>query len=133
MYSRDVLQGTSYLEEFEEANNVLDDMMANSLTEKEAKKFLTDIKTVTIIPKQIYEENISLFERYEQEESHQKKSDILKQIRKLCMNILENQAKERITDVGYGIKEIYYINAKYDKEKGLLLKEKNEGFEDRSF
>lgn len=133
LYSRDVLQGTSYLEEFEEANNVLDDMMANSLTEKEAKKFLNDIKTVTVIPKQIYEENISLFERYEQEESHQKKSDILKQIRKLCMNILENQAKGRITDVGYGIKEIYYINAKYDKEKGLLLKEKNEGFEDRSF
>lgn len=133
LYSRDVLQGTSYLEEFEAANNVLDDMMANSLTEKEAKKFLNDIKTVTVIPKQIYEENISLFERYEQEDSHQKKSDILKQIRKLCMNILENQAKGRITDVGYGIKEIYYINAKYDKEKGLLLKEKNEGFEDRSF
>ena len=49
------------------------------------------------------------------------------------MNILESQARTRITDVGYGVKGIFFIHAKYDKEKGLLLKEKNDGFEDRSF
>ncbi len=133
LYSREVLQGTSYLEEFEAAVNVLENMREHYLTEKEAKGLFNDIKTVTVIPKQLYEENISLFESYEQEESHQRKNEILKQIRKLCINISASQARGRITEIGYGIKGIFFINAKYDKEKGLLLKEKNEDFEDRSF
>lgn len=133
LYSREVLQGTNYLEEFEAAVNVLENMGEHYLTEKEAKDFLNDIKTVTVIPKQLYEENISLLERYKQEEDHEKRNEILKQIRKLCMNILESQARTRITEVGYGVKRIFFIHAKYDKEKGLLLKEKNDSFEDRSF
>ncbi len=133
LYSREALQGTSYLEEFEAAKRVLKNIADHTLTEKEAKKFLTDIKTITVIPKQIYEENLSLFEGYEQEKNSQKKNEILKQIRKLCMNILESQAKGRCRDVGYGIKGMFFISAKYDKEKGLLLKEKNENFDDRSF
>ena len=132
LYSRETLKGTSYLTEFDTATRVLDNIVGYSLKEVEAKNILNDIKTVTVIPKQLYEENISLFEEYEKENDYKARNEILKKIRKLCLNLQANQAKRRISNVGYKIKDIYFIDAKYDRKKGLLLKEENNTFDDRS-
>ena len=132
LYSRETLKGTSYLTEFDTATRVLDNIVGYSLKEAEAKNILNDIKTVTVIPKQLYEENISLFEEYEKENDYKARNEILKKIRKLCLNLQANQAKRRISNVGYKIKDIYFIDAKYDRKKGLLLKEENNTFDDRS-
>lgn len=133
LYSREALQGTSYLNEFDAATRVLENIVEYSLREKEAKNLLNDIETVTVIPKELYEENIQLFEQYEKENDYNAKNEILKKIRKLCINLRESQVKGRISNVGHEVKDIYFIDAKYDKKKGLLLKERNDSFDDRSF
>lgn len=133
LYSREVLKGTDYLKEFDSAIRTLKDVVDYSLAENEAKNLLNDIKTVNVIPKQIYEENIGLFEKYEEEDNYYTKNEILKEVKRLCINIQDGQARGRISPVGHDIKDIYFIDAKYDKNKGLLLKEKCDSFEDRSF
>lgn len=130
LYSREMLEGTKFLENFENGMNLLNNIVDYDTDKKEAQKLLRNIDNMTVIPKSIYDKNLDLFKMYENEKDYQKRNHIKRKITKLTTTITHSQyqrRKEYISQNPY-IEEIQVIDAKYNKEIGLLL-EKDEEYE----
>lgn len=130
LYSREMLNGTAFLRDFEAGMNVLDNIIDYDVNKSEAQKLLRNIENVTVIPKSVYEENIELFEQYETCENFKEKSKIKRKMMKLTTNISLFQRRKLagvITKIpGLKSEEILLIDMKYDKSKGLMLEETEE-------
>lgn len=138
LYSREMLEKTEFLEDFESGMEVLDNLVDYDVNKSEAQKLLRNIENVTVIPKTIYEENIELFEKYKASKSTKEKNEIKREMMKLTTNISLFQSKklrEFITEIpGVEHKEIQLIDMKYDNQKGLMLEETEEDdWDKRSF
>lgn len=130
LYSREMLEGTKFLENFKSGMNLLNNIVDNDTDKKEAQKVLRNIDNMTVIPKSIYDKNLDLFKMYEKEKDYQKRNHIKRKITKLTTTITHSQyqrRKEYISQNPY-IEEIQVIDVKYNKEIGLLL-EKDEEYE----
>ncbi len=137
LYSEQCLKGTDFLNDFKESMRVLDCVIDYDLDKKEAQKLLRNIDSVTVIPKKIYEENITLFEQYEQEKDYKNKYELKRKIKKLTTTISRKKAeilKEYISEIPYleRKEKIVCMDLKYDKESGLMLQvDKNYEIEER--
>lgn len=126
LYSEQCLEGTDFLEDFKESMRVLDNIIDYDIDKKKAQKLLRNIENVTVIPKKVYEENITLFEQYEQEKDYKNKNNLKREMKKLTTTISRRKAeilKEYISEIPYleGKNEIVCIDLKYDKDSGLIL------------
>lgn len=126
LYSEESLEETEFLKQFKNSMKVLDNIIDYDLDKEEAQKLLRNIENVTVIPKRIYEENIEIFEQYEQEKDYKNRNKIKREIKKLTTTISRKKAgilKEYISEIPYlkGKNDIVCIDLKYDKESGLIL------------
>ena len=126
LYSKKCLEGTDFLEDFKESMKVLDSIIDYDIDKKKAQKLLRNIENVTVIPKKIYEENITLFEQYEQENNYKNRHELKRKIKKLTTTISRKKAeilREYISKIPYlkEKEEIVCIDLKYDKDNGLIL------------
>ncbi len=138
LYSREMLEGTEFLRDFETGMNVLNNIVDYDVNKSDAQKLLRNIENVTVVPKSVYEENIELFEKYKMCKNFKEKGEIKREIMKLTTNISMFQSRklaDYITDIpGVETKEIALIDMKYNQQKGLILQEtEDENWDKRSF
>ena len=129
LYSKEMLQGTEFYKKFKEAFKILDNIIDYDTSKKDAQHILRNIDNIDVIPKIIYDENLDLFDEYENEKEKKKKYELKRKIDKLFISInSKNKGKLNnfITECPY-VKGKYIIDTKYDKEIGLLL-EVDEGY-----
>lgn len=133
LYSEKCLEGTDFLKDFRESMKVLDNIVDYDIDRKKAQKLLRNMENVTVIPKKIYEENITLFEQYEQGKNYKTKNELKRKIKKLTTTISRKKAeilREYIAKIPYLQEKdkIVCIDLKYDKDNGLIL-EKDKKYE----
>lgn len=127
LYSKETLQGTKFYDTFLKAFRYLDNITDYDNTKAEAQQILRKIESVNVIPKSIYEENLELFEAYEQQKNLKEKYELKRKIDKLFIAISLGSLKSKklesyITLCPYiNDKNKYIIDTKYNKEIGLLL------------
>ena len=131
LYSKELLEGTKFLKEFDDSMRILDNLIDYKVDKKTAQKLLRNIDNFIVIPKTVYEENLTLFEQYENaEKNYKQKNKIKREIDKLTVAITEGgrrKMQDRISRNPY-CEDIWIIDAKYDDEVGLKL-EKDEEYD----
>lgn len=143
LYSKEMLEDTEFLRDFEEGMRVLNNIVDYDVNKSDAQKLLRNIENITVIPKSIYDENIGLFEQYEQCNSVRDKNVIRREISKLTTGISKfqaNKVKDRISSIPYFNSGKYcdnsvmLIDVKYDSRKGLVFDEtEEENYDSREF
>ena len=130
LYSKEMLEGTKFYEKFQESFKILENIIDYDSSKKEAQSLLRNIDNIDVIPKTIYDKNLDLFEKYENEQNREEKFALRRKINKLFISINKSnrwKLNDRITACPY-IKNTFIIDMKYNKEIGLLL-EKDEDYE----
>ena len=130
LYSKEMLEGTKFYEKFQESFKILENIIDYDSSKKEAQSLLRNIDNIDVIPKTIYDKNLDLFEKYENEQNREEKFALRRKINKLFISINKTnrwKLNDRITACPY-IKNTFIIDMKYNKEIGLLL-EKDEDYE----
>lgn len=127
LYSKDNINGTKYLKEFENALAILENLREYELKKEEAHDIMREIRSVKIIPFEIYQEY---------EEQIQKSIETLKKSKdkeqKLHAELLINdltvdvpfwKIKNYTPSPLLDLKGIWIINCRYSMKEGLLLDE----------
>lgn len=130
LYSKEMLEDTKFYKDFQNAFRVLDNIVDYDVSKKDAQSLLRNIDNMEVIPRCIYDINLSLFEKYEIEKNVQEKFTLRRELNKLFIPINKSnlwKLNGYITKCPY-IKNKYIIDTKYDNEIGLLL-EKDENYE----
>ena len=130
LYSKEMLEGTKFYKNFQNAFSILENIIDYDASKKEAQSLLRNIDNIDVIPKSIYDENLEIFEKYEKEQNREEKFALRRKLNKLFISINKSnrwKLNDRITPCPY-IKNTFIIDTKYDKEIGLLL-EKDEDYE----
>lgn len=127
LYSEEELKETEFYKKFIKALNILDNVIDYDLTSTDAQKVLRDIDSVRVIPKEIYDENMGLFDKYFKSEAKDK-FNLLSAINKLTVNVPKYKCEKYINPIDK-IKNMYILYRAYDSHKGVLLdKEDNNLF-----
>ncbi len=124
LYSKEILEGTEFYKSFQSAFKILNNIIDYDTSKKDAQKLLRNIDNIDVVPKSIYDDNLDLFKRYENEEHKSEKYKLRRDINKLFISINSSnrwRLGNHITECPY-IKSKYIIDTKYDQEIGLLLK-----------
>lgn len=135
LYSEEMLKDSKFLKNFRSGMNVLNNLLDYQTGKREAQKLLRNIENINVIPKNIYEENIILFENYVKEKNYKERHNIKRKIDRLTIAISQSQQRkllDRLTKNPY-IDEIWIADLKYDDNVGLLLKKDEEYEEDEKF
>ena len=135
LYSENMLKDTKFLRNFRSGLNVLNNIIDYQTGKKEAQKLLRNIENINVIPKNIYEQNISLFEKYAEETNYKERHKIKRKIDKLTVSISQSQQRkifDRLTKNPY-VNELWIADLKYDDNVGLILKKDEEYEEDEKF
>lgn len=123
LYSQEMLKNTKFLKKFKESMNILNTILDYETNKQKAQKLTRDIKNITVIPKQVYDENLELFVKYEKEQEDKEKAYIRRKIIELTTSISTAQSarvREYMSKIPY-LEDIYLIDLKYDSEIGLNL------------
>jgi CRISPR-associated endonuclease/helicase Cas3 len=127
LYSKDMLEGTKFLHKFENGMKVLNTIVDYDNSKSDAQALLRNIDNITVIPKCIYDENLFLFEQYEESiknKDFKEKNRLRREISKLTLSIrnpkYKNDIKQYITQSTY-IEKLYVADLEYSKEVGLKL------------
>ena len=135
LYSEEMLKDSKFLKNFRSGMNVLNNLLDYQTGKKEAQKLLRNIENINVIPKNIYEENIILFENYVKEKNYKECHNIKRKIDRLTISISQSQQRklfDRLTKNPY-IDEIWIADLKYDENVGMLLKKDEEYEENEKF
>ena len=127
LYSKENIQDTKFYHNFKESLRILDNFVDDDSTKAKAQKMLRKIESVNVIPREIYDKNIELFEKYEnmlKAEEYKKANVIKREINKLTLSLNKKMLYKNIqyiTNNGYHLDEIKVIYLKYDQDIGLHL------------
>lgn len=125
LYSKEILDGTEFYKKFEKAFDILENIIDYDTSKTDAQKILRNINNIEVIPKNIYDKNLYLFEQYENEQNLLEKSKVRRKLNRLFISINSSNKKilgSCIINCPY-LKEKYIIDTKYDDNMGLLLKQ----------
>lgn len=130
LYSKEMLEDTKFYRDFKSAFRVLDNIVDYDVSKKDAQSLLRNIDNIDVIPRCIYDINLSLFEKYENENSAQEKFILRRKINKLFISINKSNLWKLNGDINKCpyVNNKYIIDTRYDYEIGLLL-EKDEDYE----
>lgn len=129
LYSKEILAGTDFLKKFESGMEFLNNMRDYETDKAEAQKLLRNIDNITVIPKDIYDENVDLFDGYKELEKWEDRKEVRRKIERLVTTITKSQERkirERLSSTE--LEDVYKIDMKYDSQMGLIL-EKDEEYE----
>lgn len=129
LYSNELLEGTQFLKTFKKACNSLENIIPYEVNNREAQQVLRNIDSVRVIPNEIYNNNLDLFDTIKSEDKN-KRRKAFRDINNLTISIprqklrkFEKINKELTVTELENIDGIYVINSKYTKDEGLCLKE----------
>ena len=128
LYSKEMLHETEFYKKFKEAFKVLDNIVDYDTSKKDAQNILRNIDNIDVIPKEVYDENLDLFEKYSNEKEKKKKYELKRKIDKLFISVsskIKWKLSNFITQCPY-VNEKYIIDTRYDKEIGLSLEDDEE-------
>lgn len=121
LYSQENIKDTDFYKEFKMALNYLDSIVDFELKSTQAQEVLRDIDSIRVIPKEVYDSNLELFESYNKLKMEDKLK-ALRNINKITLNIPRYKCRGKISTLD-NLNNIYIIDRKYDSEKGILLEE----------
>lgn len=127
LYSKENIQDTKFYHNFKDSLRILDNFVDDDSTKAKAQKMLRKIESVNVIPREKYDKNIELFEKYEnmlKAEEYKKANVIKREINKLTLSLNKKMLYKNIqyiTNNGYHLDEIKVIGLKYDQDIGLHL------------
>lgn len=137
LYSKQMLQGTKFLKDFNASFAVLDNLMDYGVSKKESQAMLRKIENITVIPEQLYQENLALFEQYENSRGYEEKNQLKRKILKLTVDIKKSLRwveETAIANTPINGTDIYRIYRRYDRNMGLVIQKDEEyDIELRSF
>lgn len=123
LYSKEMLEKTKFYDNFKKAFKILNNIIDYDTSKKEAQGLLRNIDNIDVIPKCIYDENLDLFKKYQDEQKKEEKFALRRTLNKLFISINNSnrwKLNNYIIECPY-MKNTYIIDTKYDKEIGLLL------------
>lgn len=123
LYSEKMLEGTIFLKKFLNGLEILKNIIDYQTGKDEAQKLLRNIENINVIPKNIYEENLDLFEKYEGEQNYKERHKLKREIDRLIVSISQSQKRkicDRLTINPY-IKNTFVADLKYDNNLGMRL------------
>lgn len=135
LYSEETLYETNFYKNFKNGMSVLNNIVDYENSKTDAQKLLRNIENLEVIPKIIYDENLDLFRKYNEEKDWNNKNILKAKINKITTNISKSQARRLngyITKNPY-IENSFIIDLKYDSEVGLVLEKDNEYDMDEKF
>ena len=136
LYSEDMLSGTKFLNNFKNGMKVLNNILDYNTTKSVAQKLLRNIDNISVIPKNIYEENLELFKEYDKEKNdYKRKNNLKRKIDKLTISISSGQRykiKDSLINNPY-YQNALIVNLKYNDEVGLILEKDDEYDLDEKF
>lgn len=135
LYSEETLYETNFYKNFKNGMRVLNNIVDHENSKTDAQKLLRNIENLEVIPKIIYDENLDLFRKYNEEKDWNNKNILKAKINKITTNISKSQARRLngyITKNPY-IENSFIIDLKYDSEVGLVLEKNNEYDMDEKF
>lgn len=128
LYERERLTGTAFLQEFEDALYMFDNVDPYGMNKKEAQKKLRDIQTIQVIPRRIYDEILDLLEMYSVCRDGKERLRLRMEIEKKCVSVHRFVAEKYVSErLGKPLDHIYIIDVDYDFDpetwtgKGILL------------
>ena len=125
LYSYESLSNTKFYSIYKDTINRLENAVAdNEIKKSEAEKILNDINTIKVIPQEIYEKNIKIFEEF-RKSNNSDRYKIKNSIDKLIINIShgkKNKYRDYIQLIS-PFDDIFMVSKKYSSEKGLLFEE----------
>ncbi|KRQ85889.1 CRISPR-associated nuclease/helicase Cas3 [Caloramator mitchellensis] len=127
LYSRKNLEGSDYLKEFDNAINFLDAVFDYDLEQKDAHKQLREMANVKVIPIEVYEKNILVFENYKKERDFNRKIELFLKIKQLTLDVPYYKVKNALMEVKY-VRDIFLVKFKYDNIIGLHVGEEISNF-----
>lgn len=105
LYRRENLKGTTFLKKFDGALDQLKTFDDYTHSSNDAQKLLRDIQAELVIPRNIYDEHVSLFEHLEKADK-QKRAELRRQITKLTVSLRKTATKGRTRKLPHqGIKQ----------------------------
>lgn len=126
LYSREIIKDTKYYKKFYATCNLLKDLTSYLMDNRKAQKVLRNIESITVIPQEIYAENIELFMSLK----YDRRKEVFREINKLTINIPLSKiyaARDKNLLISVrsidNVRGVFLINAKYSKEHGLNLTE----------
>ena len=136
LYSEDMLSGTKFLNNFKNGMKVLNNILDYNTTKSIAQKLLRNIDNISVIPKNIYEENLELFKEYDKEKNdYKRKNNLKRKIDKLTISISSSQRykiKDSLINNPY-YQNAFIVDLKYNVEVGLILEKDDEYALDEKF
>ncbi|MBS2769941.1 CRISPR-associated helicase Cas3' [Anoxybacillus rupiensis] len=128
LYDRKRLAGTAFLQEFEDALAMFDNLDPYGLNRREAQQKLRDIETIQVISRPIYDKMFDLFEQYQKEKEWNKRFTLRMEIEKKSVSVRRYVAKKYISErLPKPFDHLYIIEVEYEfdrqhlRGKGILL------------
>ena len=93
LYSKENIQDTKFYNDFKDSLRILDNFVDDDSTKAKAQKMLRKIESVNVIPREIYDKNIELFEKYEnmiKAKEYKEANVIEREINKLTLSLKKN-------------------------------------------
>ena len=129
LYSRENLEGSKYLEDFDNALDYLDKKEPYQETSNQAQSLLRNINNINVIPRDIYDDisdKIHRYKEYQVKTKEDKKAfkGLRREISKHTASIPHYKAKDDrvspISDEGR-LSDIYILNRRYDFDEERLM------------
>lgn len=130
LYSEEMLNGTKFMKEFEQAKYELDNIIDYEVTKEQAQRIFRNIDSINVIPRQCYDQKRNLFKEYKELLSKRKYAEAYKKkvdINDYTITVMKSFLKQRYSIIDE-IEDIYVVDLKYSSQKGLLF---DKGDEDR--
>jgi CRISPR-associated endonuclease/helicase Cas3 len=124
LYSKEYLEGTEFYKEFKKALSFLDNLTDEyDLSSSEAQKQLRDIRSVTVIPREVFDGIENLIECYRNEKDIKERRKFRREINKYTVSLAEYKVKsagviEPCNIVG--LENIHILNRKYNFDEEIL-------------
>ncbi len=142
LYSRKVLEGTQFFESFQQGLKELDHIEDYIYSFDEAQKILRGEQSVTVIPRQTYDNIIPLFEQLETECEQHKRIEIRREIERYTCSVSKSMFRGYLSPLDhcrqtksgkYPLMSNVFIldkNYEFDREqlKGVGIKNEDDVF-----
>lgn len=126
LYSKENLIGTEFYKQFNIALRYLDSVIDFEKSSSDAQSVLRDIDSLRVMPKEIYDENLDLFEDYNGLNKEEKKKAIRK-INNISLNVPKYKCQKNAIPI-QGFTNLYILDNKYDSHRGVLFEEMTDNF-----
>jgi CRISPR-associated endonuclease/helicase Cas3 len=126
LYTKDKLKDTEFYKEFKYALKILDDNEEYALTSSESQKILREINSITVIPRTVYDSNMSLIDEFMEcknahlKEERKHKTELFRKINKLTVDVPVYKCSNKIVKSCISDR-IFVIECKYDEKSGILF------------